>query len=159
MMRAANLQEAQRVTVLRSAEPGRVLTKTWFPGRSARSGIVKHFHAEAVEYARSRLPAEWRDASCHYQFSASAGMKAGIRVHLWFWLSVPMGESELTGYFKRARCQAKVDVTPFRTVQIHYTARPVFRGVEDPFEGRERSGLLAGDRDAVELGGGGSDAR
>ncbi|MDC0424979.1 hypothetical protein OAL91_00665 [bacterium] len=39
-----------------------------------------------VSYAIQQLPVEFQAAGCWYHFSSSMGIKAGINVHLWFWL-------------------------------------------------------------------------
>ena len=48
-----------------------------------------------LSYAIEQLPAEFRSADCWYHFSSSMGIKAGIRVHLWFWLDRPCSDDEM----------------------------------------------------------------
>ena len=43
-------------------------------------------HKAMLEYASSQLPPEFQQADCWYHFSSRMGIKAGIRVHLWYWL-------------------------------------------------------------------------
>lgn len=81
------------------------------------------------------MPLELRRAGYVWQASAGAGMKAGARMHLWFWLDRPMGEHELTlwGDFTNENSGKKLlDVAVFRTVQPHYIATPIFDGLLDP---------------------------
>ena len=37
-------------------------------------------------HAVSELPKEFQQADCWYHFSSHMEIKAGIRVHLWYWL-------------------------------------------------------------------------
>jgi len=48
-----------------------------------------------VEYAIARLPAEFHDATCWWQFTASHGVKPGISLRLFFWADRPLSDSEL----------------------------------------------------------------
>jgi hypothetical protein len=45
--------------------------------------------------AIQQLPAEFQSADCWYHFSSSMGIKAGIRVHLWFWLDRSCSDDEM----------------------------------------------------------------
>jgi predicted P-loop ATPase len=99
----------------------------------------------AINTAIGQLPFEVRLAGCWWQLSSSAGFKGGIRAHLWFWLDRPLGEIELTRWGEFANETAGkliVDTAVFRTVQVHYTANPVFDGVIDPVA--QRTGYIAG---------------
>jgi hypothetical protein len=46
-------------------------------------------HKAMLEYASFHLPPEFQQADCWHHFSSSMGIKAGIRVHLWYWLERP----------------------------------------------------------------------
>ena len=100
-----------------------------------------------------RLPRAFRDATCHWQLSSSAGhaSKGGeLRAHLWFWLKTPYSSEELRAWARHEKLE--IDAAVFRQVQIHYTARPVFEaGVADPVS--RRSGLMQSpfDLDEVDL--------
>ena len=48
-----------------------------------------HDHKATLAYASCQLPLEFQQADCWYHFSSSMGIKAGIRVHLWYWLERP----------------------------------------------------------------------
>ena len=80
-------------------------------------------------WLRRQLPAPFRSARCVVQLSSGAGVKPGLRAHLWF-LARPADA--------RGRADALAGAVPgstrvtFRTVQIHYTASPIFDGVDDP---------------------------
>jgi hypothetical protein len=52
-------------------------------------------HRATLAYATSQLPVEFQQADCWYHFSSSMGIKAGIRVHLWYWLERPCSDAEL----------------------------------------------------------------
>ncbi|MGH7119955.1 MAG: hypothetical protein ACREFP_13350 [Acetobacteraceae bacterium] len=72
--------------------------------------------------AIARLPASFRGARAIVQASASHGIKPGIRLRLWFWLSRPTTGAEL----KRWLRGTPVDSCLFRPAQICYTAAPIF---------------------------------
>jgi hypothetical protein len=84
---------------------------------------------ETGGYLRQQLPAPFRVARTIAQLSGGAGIKPGLRCHLWFLTDRPMTGAEL----KRL-----LDGTPgfddatVRPVQIHYVAAPEFDGVDDP---------------------------
>ena len=48
-----------------------------------------------LEYASFHLPPEFQQADYWYHFSSSMGIKAGIRVHLWYWLARPCSDDEM----------------------------------------------------------------
>ncbi|MDB4209510.1 hypothetical protein N9793_00865 [bacterium] len=65
------------------------------------------------------------------------GIKAGIRVHLWFWLDRPCSDDEM----KASLSGCPVDLRLFNPIQIHLTANPQFSdGAVDPYP--NRSGLF-----------------
>ena len=68
------------------------------------------------------LPEEFWTADCIVQATAGHGIKPGMRLRLWFWLSRPLGRGELDRWF----ANSPVDRSVFRTVQAIYTAAPVF---------------------------------
>lgn len=87
------------------------------------------------------MPQPFHDADFHIHWSSGAGLDGwnSLRAHLWFWLATPLRCSEL-----RARAQAEawdVDISLFNPVQVHYTANPIFDGVDDPLVG-QRSHLV-----------------
>jgi hypothetical protein len=90
-------------------------------------------------WLRRQLPGPFRMARCVVQLSSGAGIKAGLRAHLWFWLDRALGRLELE------RLLAGVDgldPATLRDVQVHYVAAPVFVGVDDPVV--ERIAILPG---------------
>jgi hypothetical protein len=46
-----------------------------------------------LSYAIQQLPTEFQSVDYWYHFSSSMGIKAGIRVHLWFWLDRPCSDN------------------------------------------------------------------
>jgi hypothetical protein len=85
--------------------------------------------AEAIR----RLPAAFRGATCIAQASSTHGIKPGLRLRLWFWLSRPVSGAEL----KRWLRGVPVDHAVFRPAQPIYTAAPVFGiGATDPLSRR-----------------------
>lgn len=106
--------------------------------------------AEFIE----QLPAPFRTATCYWQLSNSHGAPGNegvLKVHVWFWLSVARSGAELTAWAKAEKLVGLVDITLFRTVQVHYTAAPVVdAGVVCPVV--QRHGVLPGlMSDAVDL--------
>ena len=97
--------------------------------------------AEAEEAAG--LPPRWRGVA-----------KPGVSAHVWYWLQAPVGEAELNRWFGRVNAQAGtklLDPALGRTVQAHYTAKPIFGGgLRDPLAGR-RTLLIQGIEDAAAL--------
>ncbi|EGU9030366.1 hypothetical protein GA076_19085 [Vibrio parahaemolyticus] len=114
---------------------------------------------EAVnEIIKTHLPEIFQDATCWYQWSSSAGLKRGRKkvkanIHLWFWLDRPYWHSELQKIFSQMKRDfRKIDVSLFRPVQPHYTAKPIFEGLHDPLDGK-RSGLIEKTNDSVAMKG------
>jgi hypothetical protein len=90
-----------------------------------------------LSYAIQQLPIEFQTVNCWYHFSSSMGIKAGIRVHLWFWLERPCSDEEMKAWLSGC----PVDLRLFNPIQIHLTANPRFvDGAVDPYP--NRSGLF-----------------
>lgn len=85
------------------------------------------------------LPPEFHGRECLCQATASHGIKPGLRIRLWFWLSRAVGRDELEYWFR----DAPVDKSIFAPSQITYTAAPIFvNGAIEPVH--ERMVRLAG---------------
>ena len=96
-----------------------------------------HDHKAMLKYASSQLPPEFQQADCWYHFSSSMGIKAGIRVHLWYWLERPCSDTEMKAWLSGC----PVDLRLFNPTQIHLTANPQFtEGATDPYP--NRSGMF-----------------
>ena len=57
-------------------------------------------------------------------------------MHIWFWLAKPVPDSALKIWAADLNTTAGVtliDPALFQHVQAHYTAAPIFDGVDDPF--------------------------
>ena len=79
------------------------------------------------------LPGEFQRATFIVQATASHGLKPGIRIRLWAWLTRPITGGELKYWLRRA----PVDRSIFGPAQIIYTAAPVIlRGAFDPLPAR-----------------------
>jgi hypothetical protein len=98
------------------------------------------FNSHALDiarYATQGLPPEFHGIDFHFQFSASMGIKPGIRIHLWYWLDRPISDDEAKGWLVGA--EPKVDLSLYTPIQPHFTAAPIFEPPEaDPV--RVRSG-------------------
>jgi hypothetical protein len=90
----------------------------------------------AAEAARARLPAWLSRAGCVYQWSASAGIKPGLRVHLWIWLDRAVYGRSLRKHLRSTGVADGVDLSTLSDAQIHYTARPIVIGADDPIQTR-----------------------
>lgn len=105
----------------------------------------------AAEFIAECLPEPFHGASFHWQLSNSAGApgKEGLfKGHIWFWLATPYDSPTLRAWAK-AHAPA-IDRAVLQTVQVHYTAAPLFDdGVEDPVE--RRSGFCAFSHKAPEV--------
>jgi hypothetical protein len=86
------------------------------PGRLPATDLLA-CAAEAV----GRLPEAFRGVRCIVQASGSHGIKADIRLRLWFWLNRPTTGQELRRWFHGA----PADPSVFGAAQIIYTAAPV----------------------------------
>ena len=102
------------------------------------------------KFIRKVLPACFHDVTYYWRLSGSAG-KPGheslLKAHIWFWLATPYDGPQLTAW-QQMRAIG-VDPAVFRTVQIHYTADPLFNGLEDPI--KVRGGLVPHMLDEVAL--------
>lgn len=108
-------------------------------------GIDLDDPAQAVlSFVQDCLPAEFQEITHHWQLSSSAGAPGKehlLKAHIWFWLDAYRTGQELDGWARAL--QLPVDITVFRTVQVHYTAAPVIDpGVSCPIG--TRSGLTEG---------------
>jgi hypothetical protein len=90
-------------------------------------------------WLRRRLPAPFQSARCAVQLSSSAGVKPGARAHCWFWLDRALVRAELERLLAGVE---GLDASTLRSRQFHYTASPLFAGVDDPCH--ERIALLPG---------------
>lgn len=78
-----------------------------------------------ADSARAYLPDELRRGRCFYQLSASAGVKPGARVHLWYWLDRRALDDALRAWANNVE---HVDASLFSAVQPHYVVPPRFIG-------------------------------
>jgi hypothetical protein len=92
-----------------------------------------------VRLALRRLPPAFRNVSCLWQVTASAGFKEGFRLRTWHWLSRPLTGSQLKCWLHPAIERGLVDPSTLVEVQPHYVGCTV-RGGPDPCP--QRFGLL-----------------
>ncbi len=78
--------------------------------------------AGCARIAIARLPEAFHDAACIAQATAGHGLKPGIRMRLWYWLSRPTEGTELKLWLKGS----PADPSIFGAVQPIFTAGPVF---------------------------------
>lgn len=103
----------------------------------------------AIEAAIAELlPECFRDVSCWWQLSASAGFKPGVlKVHLVFWLTEAISNEDLKLYL-HVHAPA-VDRAPYNAAQPHYIADPIIEGGHDPLP--RRTGWVKGIEESVTL--------
>ena len=63
----------------------------------AWNGDIIDQHA-MLSYATQQLPVEFQSVDFWYHFSSNMGIKAGIRVHLWYWLERPCSDAEMKAW-------------------------------------------------------------
>lgn len=98
------------------------------------------------EFITSKLPNCFHGMSYHWQLSSSAGHPskdhAKLKAHVWFWLKTPYLSTTLRTWANKVGYAG--DKALFDTIQVHYTATPVFEDkTMNPF--RVRSGYVSGD--------------
>jgi len=101
------------------------------------------------ELITTEYPPEFHNASYHWQLSSSHGRKPGVlKCHIWWWIKTPYTGPEHKAWVRALGLP--IDVAPYRKVQVHYVANPIFTdGAVDPIE--KRAGLYRGDVDEVDL--------
>lgn len=111
--------------------------------------VTKDPEAIIDEFVTTQLPQEFHDVSFSWQLSSSAGVysKEKLKAHIWFWLKTPYNSSAMHEWVTQERIN--VDKALFRTVQVHYTAAPVFNGMADP--ALKRAGFCSKKSDEVHL--------
>ena len=114
---------------MRSRGRGSWSTSSRRPARSTRP-IRKWSAAGCAGGCRSRS----RTRAASSSWLEGAGIKRGARAHLWFLLDRPLTNADLDQLLGEVD---GVDAATFRGIQVHYTAAPIFDGVDDPcIEGR-----------------------
>ena len=88
-----------------------------------------------AEYVTQFLPEAFQGVKASYQYSASMGLKDGIRIHLWYWLDRPVEHWELKRWLQGS--DVTVDTALFNPVQPHFVASPLLAdGMENPYPNR-----------------------
>ena len=105
--------------------------------------------ADAIEWAiYEYLPACFHDVTCFWQLSSSAGIKPGLRAHIWFHFDHPVKGGWIADYFSAEGVPAD-PIVFLNDAQPHYAVDPIFSKCADPI--RNRSGILEREHDAVPL--------
>ncbi|MDO8776159.1 MAG: DEAD/DEAH box helicase family protein [Burkholderiaceae bacterium] len=149
-----------------------------FDGLEVPDGISVVSVAAIKWLIAEKLPAEFRDVTCHYQFSGSSGvlnaqgelLKPGLRVHLFFFLDRRI-RGELIGAYLRQFCMDSrffhihankrgvaelvfgIDPAPIASsVQLHFVANPIFdAGIQCALKEEDRQGLIQGVQDEAKV--------
>jgi hypothetical protein len=96
-----------------------------------------------IAHVISLLPPAFSEVICFWQFTAGHGLKPGIRLRLWYWLTRPASDEALRQWLGERVPQDSVprhqwprrwpiDPVLFNPIQLHYTAAPIFEGPPDP---------------------------
>lgn len=118
---------------------------------------IENAPEQVLKYVIQLLPEPFRNASFVAKFSSSQNVasKAGekpkkqISVHLIFWFDRPISCKELKSYFRQESCKI-IDTSLYNPVQPHYTAKPIFEGINDPLN-EKRIIFIQGEHDIVTL--------
>lgn len=100
---------------------------------------------EGVEHVIGRLPDAFHDSDCWWQATAGGGIKPGINVRLWYFLSRAIDDAECKGWLQHA----PADRALYNPVQPHYVAAPRITSGPDPMA--RRQGVRKGLDDTVEV--------
>jgi len=90
--------------------------------------------ARAARLVRALLPEPFRAASCVWHASGSAGVKPGVRLHLWFLLTDALTGAQCKRWLRAHRHVA--DPALYHSIQVHYTADPILDRMADPMAAR-----------------------
>ena len=103
-------------------------------------GWVSDPESVVLEWIGKYLPAEFQNVDFYWQVSSSAGLKPGVRAHVWFWIADAVTKQQIAAWVAQTvKPESTVDTSLYSRVRIHYTATPIFDGVNDPVP--VRSGL------------------
>lgn len=115
---------------------------------------------EAIEWLIwNKLPEQFRNVDCIFQWSNSAGLsykghsvKEGTNVHLFFWLSRPLSNTELKQWFKPQH-EEGFDISTFNTVTPIFVGSHIVRetGIEDLIPSQNKFGILPYARGLVQV--------
>ncbi|PZP56478.1 MAG: hypothetical protein DI586_03550 [Micavibrio aeruginosavorus] len=98
--------------------------------------------AQIIAQMKSLLPEIFRKSKGVYKLSSSQNVGGhrddpitnSLRCHFWFMTDVPIRDDQWKSLLKGQR--AKIDLSLFNPVQAHYTANPIFIGMDDPISER-----------------------
>ncbi|WP_368418981.1 hypothetical protein [Rhodovarius sp.] len=99
-------------------------------GIQAPAGLIASDLAACLGVVLPLLPAGFQGAALIVQATAGHGVKPGLRLRVWAWLSRPAMGAELARWLAALPC---LDRASFRPSQIIYTAAPILaNGATDP---------------------------
>jgi hypothetical protein len=89
--------------------------------------------ARPLRMVDALVPAPFAGAGLVWQWSAGARPGGKIRAHVWYLLDRPACDASLRDWLREL---GVADLSLYNAVQIHYTAAPVFEGLDDPMPQR-----------------------
>ncbi|MBF0620936.1 MAG: hypothetical protein HQL54_03330 [Magnetococcales bacterium] len=108
---------------------------------------------KAARSLLSILPDELQGVTCVVKWSSSQNVGgSGFSAHVYYWLDRPYGEQELKVWGRHVNNKVGfklIDLSTFQTVQLHFTAAPIFDGMDDPLPNRLM--VIEGSSDEVSL--------
>jgi hypothetical protein len=126
-----------------------VVPRTWcafdWDGLEAEGDPLRDADA-GVRLALRILPPAFREVSCGWQLSASAGFKPGFRLRTWHMLNHPTTGGELKGWCRPAIERCLLDPVTLVEAQPHYIAVDVTGG---PDLCQQRFGIFRQGKDVV----------
>ncbi|MBT4907261.1 MAG: hypothetical protein HON62_10295 [Rhodospirillaceae bacterium] len=97
---------------------------------------------------RKYLPECFHGATFFWELSGNAGVKPGLRVHIWVWLDRPVKGGDLAAWLKLEKAPIDPSVLS-NDIQPNYCNPPRFKGGADPI--KTRTGIFRGASESVAL--------
>lgn len=96
-------------------------------------GWVKDPESVITEWVETYLPSEFHGVDFFWQVSSSAGLKPGVRAHVWFWMENAYSKARIGAWVAaNLKPESTADKSLYARVRVHYTATPIFDKVKDP---------------------------
>lgn len=95
-----------------------------------------------VEFVLGLMGAPFDEADVFWQASASAGLpgQQSVKLHVWFWLDRPLDSKAVKATLMEVNRRAGMSVADIAladSIQAHYTAWPIMKGLPDPLPLRD----------------------
>ncbi len=132
----AKTRKVRRVTEAFDDNPQHIVCfdiDGWLGLSADPKGWVQDPETSVLEWVETYLPEQFQGVDFYWQVSSSAGMKAGLRAHVWFWSKEPVTKAQVSGWVSaNVPTESCCDTGMYARVRVHYTATPIFEDVQDP---------------------------